>query len=118
MRSLIVLSLALAFASPAFAADPKVTQADMKEVHLFIENFSLASGSMPDEKTIYAALVEAKAASAALVKSGAIVLTGSRTRESVWAFEAAGVKNGGLAATQNGVETKSAEELKKWDRRR
>src|SRR5262245_30106955 len=111
MKSLIVLSLALPLTRPVFAADPKVTQADMKEVHLFIDNFSLASGSMPDVRTTYAALVEAKAAAAALVKSGAIVLTGSRTRESIWAYEKAALDKGGLAASQNGVETLTADEL-------
>ena len=113
MKSLVVLGLALSFAGTLRAADPKVTQADLKEIHLFIDNFSGASGSMPDVKTTYAALVEAKAASAALVKSGAIVLTGSRTRESVWAYVAAALTDGGLAVTNSGVETFTADELKK-----
>lgn len=90
-----------------------VTEADMKEVWIFIENASGASGKMPSQALTYQALVKAESKAAPLVKDGSIYLTGATTRESVWAFEMKALTQGGLVATQNGVETLTAAELKK-----
>jgi hypothetical protein len=93
---------------------PVVTEADMKEVWIFIENASLASGKMPPPVLTYSALVEAKAKAAPLVKAGSIYLTGSPHRESIWAFDFRAFSRGEpvLVATQNGVETLTVEQLK------
>ncbi len=93
---------------------PVVTEADMKEVWIFIENASLASGKMPPPVLTYSALVEAKSPAAPLVKAGSIYLTGSPQRESIWAFDFRALSRGDpvLVATQNGVETLSVEQLK------
>lgn len=90
-----------------------VAEADMKEVWIFIENASGASGKMPSPALTYQALVTAESKAAPLVKDGSIYLTGATTRESVWAFEMKALTHGGLVATQNGVETLTAAELKK-----
>ena len=86
--------------------------ADMKEVWIFIENASGASGKMPSQLLTYQALIAAKSPAADLVKDGTIFLTGATVRESVWAYETQALTNGGLVATQNGVETLTAAELK------
>lgn len=90
----------------------RVEQADMKDVWIYIENASGASGRMPTQKMVYEALLAAKSPAAELVRTGAIYLTGATSRESVWAFEAQALMNGGLVANQNGVETLTAAELK------
>ncbi|MCS6866518.1 MAG: hypothetical protein RMJ56_11170 [Gemmataceae bacterium] len=93
---------------------PVVTEADMKEVWIFIENASLASGRMPPPVLTYTALVEAKSKAAPLVKAGSIYLTGSPQRESIWAFDFRAFSRGEpvLVATHNGVETLTVEQLK------
>jgi hypothetical protein len=99
------------------SAPPKVgklvTEADMKEVWIFIENASGASGKMPSPALVYSALVKAESKAADLVKDGSIFLTGAAARESIWAFEWKALTQGGLAASQNGVENLSAAELKR-----
>jgi hypothetical protein len=97
--------------TPALPAK-RVEMADMKEVWIYIENASGASGKMPTQEMIYEALIAAKSPAAELVRTGAIYLTGATTRESIWAFEAQALTQGGLVATQNGVETLSAAQLK------
>lgn len=96
---------------PARPAPKPVTEADMKEVWIFVENFSGASGKMPTPELVYAALIKTEAKAAELVKDGSIWLTGAKTRESVWAFEYKAATQGGLVVTQNGVETMTAAEL-------
>jgi hypothetical protein len=102
---------------PATPTPPKystVTEADMKEVWIFIENFSGAnSGKIPSQVLIYKALVAAESKAAPLVKDGSIYLTDTKTRESIWAFETKALTSGGLVCSQNGVETLTAAELKK-----
>jgi hypothetical protein len=88
-----------------------VAEADMKEVWIYIENASGASGKMPTPDRVLAALIEAKASAAALVRDGSIVLTNTRTRDSVWAYEVKATTQGGLVASQNGVETLTAAQL-------
>ncbi|MBN9119900.1 MAG: hypothetical protein J0I06_12190 [Planctomycetes bacterium] len=90
-----------------------VSEADMKEVWVFIENASGASGKMPARLLTYQALVAAESKAAPLVKDGSIYLTGASTRESIWAFEMKALTSGGLVCSQNGVETLTAAELKK-----
>jgi hypothetical protein len=92
-------------------APKPVTEADMKEVWIFVENFSGASGKMPPPEVVYAALIKAEAKAAELVKDGSIWLTGAKTRESIWAFEYKAATQGGFVVTQNGVETMTAAEL-------
>jgi hypothetical protein len=99
-------------ATPNAAGNKAVAKADMNDVWVFVENRSGASGKMPSVQDIQAALVEAKSPAAELVRYGSIVLTGSGTRESVWAYERNALTNGGWVVSQNGVETVTAAELK------
>lgn len=97
--------------TPAAAKKPVVTD-DLKDVWTFVENFSGANGGqMPSSALTYAALVKAESPAAALVKDGSIILTGATARESVWAYETRAYTNGGLVASQNGVETLTAAQL-------
>ncbi|HEY1186203.1 MAG TPA: hypothetical protein VGE74_01040 [Gemmata sp.] len=108
-----VPALAPAGNTPLGAAKRVVAMADMRDLQIFIHDSSLVLGRMPTGAEVYAALVEARSPAAALVKEGAIIVTGAKERESVWAFEARAYLNGGLVVTHNGVERVTAEELKK-----
>jgi len=90
-----------------------VTQADMQEVWIYMENASAVSGRLPPPAEVYAALVQTQAKAAELVRNGAIILTGAKNRESVWAFETAALQHGGWVAGPSGVENVSASELKR-----
>lgn len=96
---------------PPPAAGKAVTEADLNDVWIGIENFSQASGKMPSPALVYAVLVEAKSPAAELVKDGSIILTGANRRESVWAFERNAATQGGLIVTQNKVERVTAAEF-------
>jgi hypothetical protein len=98
--------------TPKFVGKP-VTEADMKEVWIFMENASIVSGKLPPPPLVYAALVKAEAKAAELVKDSSIFLTGATARESIWAFELKALSQGGWVATQNGVENLTAAELKR-----
>ena len=96
--------------TPELAAQP-VSEQDMKDVWIYIENRSGASCQMPSPQEVLAALELAKSPAAALVKNGSIVLTGPRMRESIWAFEANAPLNGGWTASTNGAQRLTAKEL-------
>ncbi len=90
-----------------------VTKDDMFHVQIFIHDSSLVTGRMPAPALTYAALIKAESPAAELVKDGAIILTTTTQRDSIWAFEARAYLNGGFVVSQNGVETLTASELKK-----
>ena len=88
-----------------------VSEADMKEVWIFIENASGASGKMPTpELIVRGARRRRSRRPRTLVKDGSIILTGATTRESVWAYETNAPTQGGWVA--------SAERRRDADRRR
>jgi hypothetical protein len=97
--------------TPAPTFSP-VGEADMKEVWVFIDNASGATGKMPPPVATFQALVAAESPAAKLVKNGSIILTGATQREGIWAYEARAVTDGGLATSQNGVERLTAAQLK------
>lgn len=105
-------ALAPAGNTPRGAAARVVAMADMRDLQIFIDNASGATGRMPSGAEIMAALIEAKSPVAGLVKDGAVILTGAKQRESVWAYESRAYLSGGLVVSQNGVERLTAEELK------
>jgi hypothetical protein len=98
-------------AQPNPGGGKAVSKDDMKEVWIYIENRSGATDKMPPPQEVLGALVQAKSPAADLVKYGSIVLTGARTRDSIWAYEKNALTNGGWVASQNGVETLTAAEL-------
>jgi hypothetical protein len=97
--------------TPIGAAKKAVVLADMRDIQVFVHDASIASNKMPAPAEIYAALVKAGSPAAEHVKSGAIILTGATDRDSVWAYEAQARLSGGMAVSQNGVETLTAAEL-------
>jgi hypothetical protein len=104
--------LAVGGGTPLGAAGRAVAQAEMKDIHLFIENASAVDGKMPKPSAVYEALVAAGATKAAEhVRLGSIVLTEATQREAIWAYDARALTNGGLVVSQNGVETLTAAEL-------
>jgi hypothetical protein len=88
-----------------------VTEADMKDIFTFIENRSGGTDKMPSIVDIQAALSAASSHAADLIKDGSIVLTGARTRESVWAYEKKAKTQGGWVVSHNGVVNVTAAEL-------
>lgn len=70
------------------AATRAVSQNELNNIRLFIENASLASGRMPSVEETRAALQREAAATFKLVEEGAIVLTGTRSRDGIWAYTA------------------------------
>lgn len=97
---------------PTTTGGKGVSEADVKEVWIFIENRSASKGAMPSTQEVLAALTMVKAAAAELVQSGSIVLTGAHHREAIWAYEKNALTQGGWVATQNGVENLTAAQLK------
>jgi hypothetical protein len=107
------LPLVVGGGTPLGAAGRVVALAEMKDIHIFMENASVVDGKMPKPSAVYEALVAAGAKKAAEhVRLGSIVLTGATQRESIWAYDYAALTNGGYAISQNGVEMLSAAELK------
>lgn len=104
---------------PTPAAPPKpvvqfasVTMKDMDDVRLYIDTASGASGRMPPPQQVHAALVQAGSPAAKLVETGAIMLTGAKSRDSIWAYEAKTAFQGGMVAGPGGVETMTAAQLR------
>jgi hypothetical protein len=77
---------------------------DMKQIHIYIENASGASGRMPSQQETLAALMQEAPKIAELVNDGTIVLHNARTREEVWAYEKKALDQSGWVVTSNGVE--------------
>ncbi len=100
-------------ASSSAVATKPVSESEMKELWTFVESRSSATGQMPSIVEINSALSAARSRAADLVKDGSIVLTGAKTRESVWAYERKALSEGGWVASQNGVENLTASELDK-----
>jgi hypothetical protein len=88
------------------AVKRSVSQNEMHNLHLFIENTSAASGRMPSPQEIMAALPREAPKLAKQIQDGDIVLTGARTRESIWAWtkEPQSVAGEHLILTASGIE--------------
>src|SRR5205085_12137155 len=89
-----------------------VTQNDLKNIQIYIENASGASGRMPSPQETLAALQKEDPKTAQLVTEGAIVLHNARTREDVWAYEKKAATEGGLVLTSQGIERMDAAALR------
>ena len=92
-----------------------VNENDMRNLHIFLENASSATGSMPDKNAIMAQLNSSQDARnlVTAINEGLIVLTGSTQRESVWAYEKNATINVGWVITNNGVERMDANSVKR-----
>jgi hypothetical protein len=89
------------------------TANELKGLHIYISDASLTSGRMPSKEEIVAAAKQSN--DAKLVKyleDGIIVLTGTKSREGVWAYEKDAPAMGGWVVTASGPQQMTAEQLK------
>jgi hypothetical protein len=91
-----------------------VNMAQMHDLRLFIDNASAASGQMPSAQDIKAALQKESPKTYQLVENGSIVLTGTRSREGIWAYTFEPQTTGGehLVLSASGIERVPAATLK------
>ena len=89
-----------------------VDQNDLRNIHLFIENASGASGRMPSQNETYAAIQKEAPTLAKKIDDGIITLCNPRTREEIWAYETDALQKGGWVCSSSGVERMEAETLK------
>jgi hypothetical protein len=90
-----------------------VNQNELKNVQTFIETASSASGQMPSVQEVTATLQKEAPKTYKLVQDGAIVLTGTRSRENIWAYTADAQDTVGqhLVVTSSGIERMAAQTL-------
>ncbi|MCE9533108.1 MAG: hypothetical protein K8T89_18575 [Planctomycetes bacterium] len=111
--SIMLLAFA-ASAANAQAVTRAVTTNDLKNIQVFIESASAETGKVPSKEAIVEALKMAKAANLVkLIEEGAIVLTGTTERESVWAYDKNAPEKGGFILSNSGIEKLDAAEVKK-----
>jgi hypothetical protein len=96
------------------AATRTVNQHELNNLRLFIDTASLASGRMPSVQEITAALQKEAPATYKLVHERVIILTGTQTRESIWAYtyQPQTVDGIHLVVTSSGIERMNANELR------
>lgn len=85
---------------------------DMRQIQIFIDTASAASGKMPTVQETYDSLKREAPKIAALVDEQVIVLNAARTREDIWAYEASALQQGGWVVSGSGVERMDAATLK------
>jgi hypothetical protein len=90
-----------------------VNAIEMHDLHLFITDMEIAQGKMPSKDEVRAYAKKENPKLSKLLEDGTIVLTGTRTRESVWAYEKDAPTNGGWVITNVGESKMTAEELQK-----
>lgn len=91
-----------------------VTGNEMKNLHLFIETASLASGAMPSLQEITAGVQREDKKLAEMLADGSVILTGTKTRESCWAYEKDAATTGGWIVTPSGPERVDAATARRW----
>ena len=91
-----------------------VNENELKNLHLFIETASGASGRMPSPQEILAALQREAPKIAKHIQDGDIVLTGATTREGIWAYTKDPQSTAGehLILTSSGIERMQADTLR------
>jgi type II secretory pathway pseudopilin PulG len=90
------------------------TQNDLKQLHTFIDNFSLSNGQMPTREQVAAALQKEAPNLYKLWQEQVIEVTGTRTRENIWAYSVEPQSVGGdhLFVTSSGVDRLNGQSLK------
>ena len=96
------------------AAKRTVNLAQLKDIQLFITNASLENGKMPTREETAAVLQKEAPQIYKQVQDGSIVLTGTRSREHVWAYTAdpQSVAGEHLVVTSSSVDRMAAQTLK------
>jgi hypothetical protein len=92
------------------AVERTVTLNELNNLRLFIDTAS-AGGRMPDQQQILAAAREDRKLSE-FINEGLIVVTGTKSREGVWAYVAEAMKTKGFVVLATGIETMDAAQLK------
>lgn len=100
-----------AVTGPIKKAKDTVTGIEMTELQKTIEFLSI-DGMPKKEAVVEAVKKDGNKKLTELLESGAIVLTGARQREGVWAYEKDADTKGGWVLTQNGVSKMTADEAK------
>ena len=92
-----------------------VAESDLKQIQTFIEFGSGESGQVPTKEQITAALQMEAPKIYKQIQDGAIVLTGTRSRQNIWAYtpDPQSIANYHLILTSNGVERIDPGPLKK-----
>ena len=65
-----------------------VSENDLNNIRLYMENASAASGRLPPAEEVTAAIQREAPAIYKLIQEKAIILTGTRSRENIWAYTA------------------------------
>lgn len=89
---------------------------DAQELHglqQFIAYHEVEFSRMPTKNEIVAFAKKENPRLSKLLQDGTIVLTGTKTRDSVWAYEKDAPTKGGWVVTGSGESKMTAEELKK-----
>lgn len=89
------------------AAQRMVTAHELRNIHIFI-NSAL---DMPSKEQIIAALKQEDPKAYQLIQEGAIVLTGAKSRESIWAYEKDAPTQGGWVVLASGPDRLTAEQV-------
>jgi len=117
MKLLLGLAVMMCLGSEvqAQAVTRALTANDLKSIQIFMEAASAESGKLPDAATTRAALKMDKGSAhlVKLVAEGVIVLTGTTSREDVWAYEKSALEKGGMMLSSNGIDRVTAADLKK-----
>lgn len=87
---------------------------ELKNLHLFIDTASLASGHMPTAAEITTVVRKEDKRLADAIADGTIILTGATTRESLWAYSKDAGTKGGWIVTNNGPEQVDAATAQRW----
>jgi hypothetical protein len=89
-----------------------VTAVEMHDLHLFMSQEEIG-GQMPTKEAVFAYAKKDNQKLWRLLDNGAIVLTGTKTRDGLWAYEKDAPTKGGWVVTGTGESKMSAEEVQK-----
>lgn len=90
-----------------------VNAIEMHDLYLFIYQIEAIDNRMPSKDEIRQYAKKENPKLSKLLEDGVIVLTGSKTRDSVWAYEKDAPTRGGWVVTGSGETKMTADELKK-----
>lgn len=94
------------------AVDRTVTLNELNNLRLFIDTASNSSGKMPTKAEVLAVAAKEDKKLHGFLSDGTIVMTGTKSRDGVWAYVAEAIKTNGYVVTSSGIERKTSAELK------
>lgn len=93
------------------AVNRTVTLNALNNLRLFIDTYSGANGKMPNKAQVLEAAKQDRELVEAL-NDGRIIVTETKSRDGVWAYEAEALKTNGQVITAVGIERMNADQLK------